>query len=135
MKNRGFTLIELILVIAILGILAVSAMPKIFSITNEANIAAGEGVVANVLVGITLYGSKQMASTGVERYPSVLDSVGTNTNCSSSNVCFADVVKDGVTRDWKKQTSTKYQHIPTTNVFEYDSANGTFLQYVAPEPM
>ncbi|MFH1356142.1 MAG: prepilin-type N-terminal cleavage/methylation domain-containing protein, partial [bacterium] len=45
--NKGFTLIELILVIAILGILAVSAMPKIFSLTTEANTAAAAGVAAN----------------------------------------------------------------------------------------
>src|SRR3989339_1226944 len=102
MNNRGFTLIELILVIAILGILAVSAMPKIFSLTTEANTAAASGVAANVLAGITLYGAKQMASTGIESYPAALDAVADATDCTTLNPCFTNVVKDGVTRDWVK---------------------------------
>lgn len=32
-NNRGFTLIELVLVIVILGVLAVSALPNIFNIS------------------------------------------------------------------------------------------------------
>ncbi|EKD50160.1 MAG: hypothetical protein ACD_62C00626G0005 [uncultured bacterium] len=126
MNHRGFTLIELILVIAILGILAVSAMPKIFSLTNEAKIAASAGVVGNVIAGITLYGAKQMASTGTESYPATLDGASPGW-CTATNLCFTNVVKDGVAHYWTKNDAAIHYTDPTGQTYEYSSIDGTFL--------
>jgi prepilin-type N-terminal cleavage/methylation domain-containing protein len=54
-KSRGFTMIELIIVIAILGILAAFALPRFADFTTSAKDAAREGVVSSVnsAIGIT----------------------------------------------------------------------------------
>lgn len=43
-QQTGFTLIELVIVIAILGILATVAIPKLFNITGDAQAATTNGV-------------------------------------------------------------------------------------------
>jgi len=44
MKNKGFTLIELVIVIIILGILSATAIPKFVNLSSDARIASLEGI-------------------------------------------------------------------------------------------
>ncbi|TXI74755.1 MAG: prepilin-type N-terminal cleavage/methylation domain-containing protein [Dechloromonas sp.] len=46
--NGGFTLIELVVVIVILGILAAVAVPKFFDLSGEAETAAAQGVAGSL---------------------------------------------------------------------------------------
>lgn len=48
MKHSGFTLIELVVVIAILGILAAFAIPRFASLESEARSAATQGLAGSV---------------------------------------------------------------------------------------
>ncbi|RQM64192.1 prepilin-type N-terminal cleavage/methylation domain-containing protein [Aeromonas enteropelogenes] len=65
-KQAGFTLIELVIVIIILGILAVTAAPKFLNLQDDAKKAAADGVLAAVQSSAQLVYSKS-ALEGEER--------------------------------------------------------------------
>ena len=50
-SQKGFTLIELVMVIVILGILAAVALPKFVDLSNQANTAAVAGVAGAIASG------------------------------------------------------------------------------------
>lgn len=63
-KERGFTLIEIIIVLVLLGILAATAVPKYFDLQKQAYIQAAKAAVAETQARVNLlFGQLLLAGT------------------------------------------------------------------------
>lgn len=61
-KQQGFTIIELVVVILLLGILAATALPRFMDVTDEAHEAAFEGVYGGFTTGVAMYRAQYIGS-------------------------------------------------------------------------
>lgn len=61
-KQFGFTLIELVIVITLLGILAATALPKFANLTGSAYTAANQGIGGSLSSAINIVHSSYLAS-------------------------------------------------------------------------
>jgi MSHA pilin protein MshA len=61
-RNQGFTLVELVVVIVILGILAATALPRFIDVTKDARISAVQGFAGGLRAAVGLAQAKFYAA-------------------------------------------------------------------------
>jgi prepilin-type N-terminal cleavage/methylation domain-containing protein len=138
-NKKGFTLIELVLVIAILGVLAVSALPSIFDISlTNAKTNARDAVVGAVQAALSLSAASQISNEQTPDWPTNLEPTDlADGTCASRTVrLFNSVLQNGVSTDWCKVDDDCYAYDSNGNgtfddgtdeEYQYLEADGTFL--------
>ena len=107
MKNNksrnGFTLIELIIVMVILGIMAAVAVPRYLDSISNAEEAAEDAVISAIRSGLTQYANNSLYESGRAAWPTnPFDALDTKPAGHTTDATDADV--DG---EWTYNTTSK----------------------------
>ena len=69
--QRGFTLIELVIIIAVLGIIAAVAIPKYVDMISDAKESACKGALGGLRSAVSIYYANTALKTGTATWPPI----------------------------------------------------------------
>lgn len=122
--KKGFTLIELVFVIVILGVLATVAIPKLVVTRDDAEIARAKAQIAAIRSAIQTSRNAQILA-GKASYPDSLDDTdASTTKCYFGKILTTQICEsDGWTKDgdaYKVKAGNEEVN------FTYDKTTGAF---------
>ncbi|WP_318412916.1 type II secretion system protein [Photobacterium leiognathi] len=130
-RQGGFTLIELVVVIVILGILAVTAAPKFMNLQNDARKASLEGLkgsiqgAAGIVYGKSAIEGKESTATAK------VDDIDVAYGYPVATSAALSAVVNGLEADWTCQDGADSGSIQCSfkNNTEWTKDKGCYVQY------
>ena len=114
--NNGFTLIELVIIMVILGVLAAVAVPRLGNTIDSSELSAEEAVIGNLRSALEVYAMDKVVENSSKSYPyNPFDAL----DDKSSNELT------GTSWDWDGSSITHQRNDGSVEYWSYNSSNGT----------